>query len=140
MMATNNPATIRRLFEDMRSGDETVLNTTIDECYSPDYNYHGMGEEFSGRNGLKEMARAYLTGFPNIKVIIEAQVESGDMVATRSVATGTNSGEFNGRPATEKAMRVQGISMVRFVDGKIVEEWAKGDMLEMMTPIGHLPA
>ena len=61
-------------------------------------------------------------------------------LVTQSVSTWTNSGEFNGRPATEKAMRVQGISMVRFVDGKIVEEWAKGDMLEMMTPIGHLPA
>ena len=48
-MTTNNSATIRRLFEDMRSGDEAVINATIEERYSPDYNYHGMGEEFSGR-------------------------------------------------------------------------------------------
>ena len=61
-------------------------------------------------------------------------------LVTQSVSTWTNSGEFNGRPATEKAMRVQGISMVRFIDDKIAEEWNKGDMLGMMIQIGHLPA
>jgi len=41
MMTTNNSATIRRLFEDMRSGDEAVLSATIEECHSPDYSYTG---------------------------------------------------------------------------------------------------
>ena len=139
-MTTNNSATVRRIFEGMSSGDEAVLNATIEKCYTPEVAHHGMGEEFSGRDGVKEMARSYLTAFPDITVTIEAQVESGDTVVTRIVATGTNSGEFNGRPATEKAMRVQGVSMVRFIDDKIAEEWDKGDMLGMMTQIGHLPA
>ena len=80
------------------------------------------------------MARSYLTAFPAIKVTIEAQVESGDMVVTCSVATGTNSGELNGKPATGKAMRVKGISMVRFVDGKIVEEWERAKM-RLVSPL-----
>ena len=58
MMTTNNSATVRRLFEDMSSGDEAVLNAIIEECYTPDFAHHGMGEEFSGRDGVKEMAKA----------------------------------------------------------------------------------
>ena len=139
-MTTNNSATVRRIFEGMSSGDEAVLNATIEKCYTPDVAHHGMGEEFSGRDGVKEMARSYLTAFPDITVTIEAQVESGDTVVTRIVATGTNSGEFDGKPPTGKGMRMTAISMARFVDGKVAEEWEEGDMLGMMTQIGHLPA
>ena len=131
-MTTNNSATVRRIFEGMSSGDEAVLNATIEECYTPDAAHHGMGEEFSGRDGVKEMAGSYLTAFSDMKMAIEAQVESGDMVVTRIVATGTNSGEFDGKPPTGKAMRMQAISMMRFVDGKIAEEWEEADLLGMM--------
>ena len=60
------------------------------------------------------------------------------MVVTRFVATGTNTGEFNGKPPTGKAVRMQVISMTRLVDGKIAEEWEEGDMLGMMGQLGHL--
>lgn len=139
-MATNNSATARRIFAALSSGDGAVLDATIEECYSPDFVHHGMGEEFSGRDGLKEMASTYLTAFPDMKMNVEAQVESGDMVVTRLVLTGTNSGEFNGKPPTGKAMRMTFISMARFVAGKVAEEWEEGDLLGVMTQIGHLPA
>ena len=139
-MTTNNSATVRRIFEAMNSGKVAMINAAIDDCYSREYNYHGMGEKFSGLDPLKGMYSGYLTAFPDIALTIEAQVEAGDMVVTRMIASGTNTGEFNGKPATGKPMRVQGINMVRFVDGKIVEEWEEGDMLGMMTQVGHLPA
>ena len=71
---------------------------------------------------------------------IEAQVESGDMVVTRLVASGTNSGEFDGKAPTGKAVRVSLISMARFVDGKVAEEWEEGDLLGMMAQMGQLSA
>ena len=139
-MTTNNSETVRRIFEGLSSGDQAVVNTTIEEYYTPDLAHHGMGEDFTGHDGLKEMARSYLTAFPDMKVAIEVQVESGDTVATRSVATGTNSGEFDGTPPTGKAVRMTAISMARFVDGKVAEEWEEGDILGMMAQMGHLPA
>ena len=139
-MTTNNSATVRRIFEAFSSGDKAVLNATIEKCYSPDFAHHGMGEEFSGRDGVKEMAGSYLTAFPDMKMAIEAQVESGDMVVTRLVASGTNSGEFDGKAPTGKAVRVSLISMARFVDGKVAEEWEEGDLLGMMAQMGHLSA
>ena len=37
-------------------------------------------------------------------------------------------------------MRMTAISMARFGEVNVAEEWEEGDMLGMMTQIGHLPA
>ena len=137
-MATNNSVTARRTLDAISSGDLAAVNATIVECYTPDCTYHGMGEELSGHAGLKGLVSGYLTGFPDITLTVEGQVEAGDVVVTRFVATGTNTGEFNGKPPTGKAVRMQVISMTRLVDGKIAEEWEEGDMLGMMGQLGHL--
>ena len=137
-MATNNSVTARRTLDAISSGDLAAVNATIEECYTPDCTYHGMGEELSGHAGLKGLGSGYLTGFPDITLTVEGQVEAGDVVVTRFVATGTNTGEFNGKPPTGKAMRMQVISMMRFVEGKIAEEWEEGDLLGMMGQIGRL--
>ena len=139
-MTTNNSAAIRQIFEAMSSGDIAAVHAAIDACYLSDYSYHGMGEEFSGLDALKSMFSGYLTAFPDIKASVEAQFESGDMVVTRVVVSGTNSGEFNGKPPTGKPMRVQGINIARFVGGKVAEEWEEGDMLGMLVQVGHMSA
>ena len=60
----------------------------------------------------KEIPGSHLTAVPDMKMTIEAQVESGDMVVTRIVATGTNSGEFDGMPPTRRTVRMTGIRLL----------------------------
>ena len=113
---------------------------SLEECYSPDFASHGMGEEFTDSDGLRKMARTYLTAFPDMQMTIEAQVELGEMVVMRILAAGSNSGEFDGKTPAGKAVRVSLISMARFVDGTVAEEWEEGYLLGIMARMGHLSA
>jgi len=95
-----------------------------------------MGDELSGRDDMKALVGGYMTAFPDMKISVESQVEEGDMLVTRFVAEGTNTGEFQGQPATGKPVRMQLITMTRIVDGQIVEEWEEGDLLGMLKQLG----
>lgn len=53
--------------------------------------------------------------------------------------TGTQKGEFNGMPASNKKATITGVSIQTIVNGKIVEEWAEFDALGLMQQLGALP-
>ena len=59
---------------------------------------------------------------------------------TRWTARGTHTGEFQGIPATGKAIRMTGTDIDRIVDGKIVECWAHLDELGLMQQLGVVGA
>ena len=63
-------------------------------------------------------------------------VVEGDKVATRWVSTGTHQGELQGIAPTGKNISITGISVARFANGKIAEEWANWDALGMMKQLG----
>ncbi len=50
--------------------------------------------------------------------------------------TGTHEGEFMGISPTRRKIRVHGIVMSRFEDGKIVEEWEVIDQLAFLQQLG----
>ena len=137
-MSTRNAATARRIFETLSGGDADDLSATVEECYATNCAYHGMGSELSGPEGIKQLAKGFLTGFPDMKITVESQVEEADFVVTRVVIDATNTGEFNGLPATGKSMHIQLLSMMRFTDGKISEEWEEADLLGGMRQLGHV--
>jgi predicted ester cyclase len=63
----------------------------------------------------------------------------GDRVFTRVRLTGTNTGEFMGKPATGKRVDIRWVmNVVRVQDGKVVEEWELFDNLDLMKQLGHI--
>jgi len=54
----------------------------------------------------------------------------------RWTATLTHSGTFLGIPSTGKRVRVNGMSVQRFVGGKIVEGWDNWDQLSLLVQLG----
>ena len=136
----DNKAMLREFFDTMSTGDVAAVEATIEAAYAEDVAYHGMGEEISGSDGIKQLVRGYMTAFPDMKTTVESQVEEGDLLVTRFVAEGTNTGELNGQPPTGKPMRMQLISMTRIVDGRVVEEWEEGDLFGMLAQLGHGPS
>jgi predicted ester cyclase len=44
-----------------------------------------------------------------------------------------------GMPATDRPVRVTGVNVARFVDGKIVESWFNFDMLTLLQQLGAIP-
>ena len=83
--------------------------------------------------------KAYSIGFPDFNVTIEDMLAEGDKVAIRTTNRATNKGEFMGMPATGKQTIVPQMSILRIVDGKIIEEWTVANQLIAMQQMGLIP-
>jgi steroid delta-isomerase-like uncharacterized protein len=137
-MSEANKGLVRRICEEViNKGNFGIL----DEAVSNDYVYREatVGEK-RGKTGFRELVTMYRTAFPDLKMTIEEQVAEGDKVVTRWTAIGTNRGELMGRAPTGKQVRVQGMVVTRFVNGKIAEETEIYDALGMLRQLGALPA
>jgi len=53
---------------------------------------------------------------------------------------GTHQGELMGIPPTSNRVSVAGITISRFKDGKVSEEWEVYDMMGMMQQLGAIPS
>jgi steroid delta-isomerase-like uncharacterized protein len=135
-MSEENKAIVRREIEEVFSaqGDLDVA----DEIFAPEY--VGYPEDVRGPEGAKETAKMYRNAFPDVQLSIEDQVAEGDKVVTRWIGSGTHQGEMMGIAPTGNQVRVDGMTISRIEDGKIVEEWEIYDALGMMQQLGAIPS
>jgi predicted ester cyclase len=114
----------------------------VDEVVAPDSREHGglpPGVP-PGREGLKAIARATRSAFPDLKCTIDLQVAEGDLVASKITYTGTMKGELWGMPATGKQATWTESHFVRIKDGKATDHWGDIDQLGMLRQLGLAPA
>ena len=95
------------------------------------------GQEVS-RDVIEQAISARLAAFPDIHVTVDEQVAEGDKVSTRRTWTGTHSGVYRGIEPTGKQATWTQISIVRFDEGKIVEDWPVADELALLQQLGHI--
>jgi steroid delta-isomerase-like uncharacterized protein len=110
-----------------------------DEIYARDFVNHGVKSSV----GLKEdqdAARGWKEAFPDLKMVVILTVAEGDLVTVVWTASGTNTGQGNGLPATGKKIESRGITVWRIVGGKIREEWSEFDNLRLMQQLGVTPS
>ena len=121
-----NIALVRRAFELLESGDiEGVV-----ACTSPPYHIE--------YERCYELTHSVL---PDIRITLEDVIALGDKVVTRYSIHGTHQGEgtlpgFGIIKPTGKNVAVEGITIHRVADGKIVEGWGCVDMLEALLELG----
>lgn len=111
----------------------------VEALHTPDFVLHTA----SGDQGIEEDREALLgwkTATPDLVMRVDGIVGEGDTVAVRWTATGTNTGEGNGLPATGKRVSASGTTFWRLRDGKIAEEWGVVDMVSVLRQLGQLPA
>ena len=82
------------------------------------------------------VVQALHAAFHPMHFTINQQVGEGDKAAHHWTVTGTHSGEFNGIAATGKPFTLDGISIYRIADSKLVEERTVWDALGMMQQLG----
>jgi steroid delta-isomerase-like uncharacterized protein len=70
--------------------------------------------------------------FPDIKVTVEDTFGADDKVVVRWSAKMTHTGDHLGIPATNKPVRITGITIARIEKGKIVQGWDNWDQLALM--------
>jgi predicted ester cyclase len=92
-----------------------------------------------GLTGPRANIAARLTGFPDLATEIMTLTGSGDTVTVQLHWRGTHRGPYGGVPATGKHVDVRVISIWRFADGKVVENWTIQDQFSLLQQIGYLP-
>ncbi len=88
------------------------------------------------RDAFISFGLSFRQAFPDGYHQFENTIEQGDKVATQGTFTGTHLGNFQGLPATGKAVKIALMHIDRVVDGKVVVHWGQGDQAGMMQQLG----
>ena len=138
MSVQENKALARRVFDEIWSEGRFDV---AEDLLSPDFVARppsGMQEPLQGPQAATEFIRRLRDGFPDIRFEVEDMIAEGDLVAARWAATGTHDGDFMGFEPTENTATIDGMTFLRFRDGRIVEGWTQLDALALMKTIGAM--
>jgi len=136
--AEANKAVVRRFVDEVQNHQDW---DAYDELNHPDFvNLSAPPGVPADREGGKMFLQAFAAAYPDARFTIDDMVAEGDRVVTKKTFTGTNTGEFNGMPATGKAVTLQYVDILRLRDGRIVEHWLCMDQLSWLQQLGLAPA
>ena len=133
----DNATTLRRTYELLNAGDVDGFGDLL----ADDFVEHEVSPGLAPtKEGVKAFFRMYIAAFPDLRMVPEDVLPSGDKVVARTRGTGTHRGEFMGMPATGKSIDVELIDIMRFGDDGLVQEhWGAFDALKMMQQLGAIP-
>ncbi len=116
--------TARRALEEVCSGRDLA---GISRDYHPDFVDHVNRFTYRGHEGARRSVALYLALFPDLRFEVNDQVGDGDKVASRWTLRGSHKG---------RAVELRGIVISRFRDGRIIEDWATSDTMELLRQLG----
>ena len=110
-----------------------------DELIAPDYVEHtaDISEDIVGIDAFKEKITNLRTNYPDFNCTVEELIVKDDRIVWRWIITGTNTGTTNDIPPTGKKMRIEGVGILRVVDGKIVERLMYYNEAAMLIQLGY---
>ena len=125
----SNKAVMRRWIEE---GHNRGNLTLLEETFAASYRAHLADGKTADFARLREVEEGFHRDFVDIQITIHDMLAEGDRVATRSTIAATHR-------ASGRRMDVTAMSLARFANGKVVEDWMNMDELRMMTQLGLLP-
>jgi len=122
------------VFEVWSTGEIERLDELIssDVVHHDPYDPHGA----AGLAGMKTTIRSNRDAFQDMTLTVHDQLADGDRVATRWTAAMTHRSETG----ETRSLTIEGITIDRFADGKIVEAWRSMDMLGLVTALRRAAA
>jgi predicted ester cyclase len=137
MSTKENKAVLRRCYEELINQKNLAA---IDELIAENFVIHDAPPGLPrGPEGAKIAISDFHTAFPDGHLTIDEMIAEGDTVSTRMTFHGTHTGEFQGIAPTGKAVTVQGVNMIRVVNGKKVELWGGLNLFSLLQQIGGIP-
>jgi steroid delta-isomerase-like uncharacterized protein len=97
------------------------------ELYAPDFVDHVNALEFHGQEGIARSVAMYRALFPDLRIDVVDQISEGDRVVSRWTLQGTHRG---------RRVALPGITISRFHDGQIAEDWTVSDNLTLLRQVG----
>ncbi len=136
-----NKALWKRALEQLSAGDVEAFV----EVFAPNYVRHCQAmpaplQEIHGPAGMREWLLGNKVAFPDYREDLEETVGEGNMLAWRSVGTGTQQGQFGPFPPSGRRLSIVIIGINRFENGKIVETWTSWDGMTAARQLGLVAA
>jgi len=97
------------------------------ELYAEDFVDHVNALDYHGQDGIAKSVALYRAVFPDLEIRVLDQVTDGNCVTSRWTLHGTHKG---------RTVTLPGITISRFANGKIAEDWTVSDNLELLRRLG----
>jgi steroid delta-isomerase-like uncharacterized protein len=133
MSKEQNLAALGKFAEAVNTGNfdlfrEAVAPDCVDHDPAPD---QGQGPE-----GYRKFFSAVRAAFPDLAVGLDTMVADEESIAFAYTMNGTHRGVLMGIAPTGKTMKIRGVQVSKFRDGKMVERWGSSDQLGMLEQLG----
>jgi len=107
----------------------------LDTAYAESIVLHTL-PEIKGIKDSKAYYAGFVTGFSNRKFTVKRMFANGEDLVKHWQFTGTHTGVFMGIPATGRTVNIEGCTIAKIVDGKIVEEQDFMDNISFLKQLG----
>ncbi|MEU3563821.1 ester cyclase [Kitasatospora sp. NPDC006786] len=127
----------RELFDAVNADDPGRIDTVLARSVLS-YDVHGT----RSRTGVKNYYAGLRRSFPDLRLEVHENVGvlvEGDLVALRTVITGTHKGAYAGNAATGNPVQTSASHILRVRDDQIVEHWQVLDTYRILVAIGAIP-
>jgi len=113
----------------------------LDEWVADDLRFN---DAVLGLGGLRAMVASHRAAFPDFHIATREAIPAGDRTILRLHWTGTHTGDYSSLigliPPTGRAFAIDGIEIYRISDARIVEGWARWDLISMFQTFGAIPS
>ena len=131
-------ALIRLFFEDVWNKANVAA---LEVFLEPDFVFHNpiLPETGNGIEGYRQIVITLRSAFPDQRWTLEEVLGDNDKVIARWTMHGTHTGSYLSITPSGKMVNFSGISIYRFVGGRVAEEWTVSDALGFLWQEGYLP-
>lgn len=128
-----NLAVLGKFAEAAKTGNfelfkETVSTANIDHDPAPG--------QAPGPEGYRALFAGMRNAFPDMNVAVDTMVADDESIAIAYTLTGTQTGAFMGVAPTGKKIKIRGLQISKFKDGKMIERWGSSDQLGLLQQLG----
>jgi predicted ester cyclase len=131
-----NESVLNNYYGALNQGDIEGAVSFLDESFTSDAALPGLKK---GREGFEASLKALRLAFPDLSFEILERVSQGDTTVVRYDVVGTQRGKLYGIKATRKKIKVTGIDIWKFQNGKILGQHGNFDALGMLVQLGIAP-
>ncbi|HZW44695.1 MAG TPA: ester cyclase [Dermatophilaceae bacterium] len=125
-----------------RYTDEVWNKGNVDLCddiFETHASIHDPSFPVNGVKGIKDQVRQLRVAQPDFRLDVHDVLVAGDMTATRYTLSGTSKKEFRGVPPTGKSYAMSGMTIDKWQNDRIIEEWTVYDLLGCLQQLGIIP-
>ena len=111
----------------------------VEPMMSPDFQLYFSGQQLNKQQTM-DMIRSVYAAFADFRHEVQETLAVDDRVILRFIDRATQTGEFEGIPASGRTIELGQISILKIAGDQVSEIREEADMLVLMQQLGALPA